>query len=402
MADMVQYAQAATIYFPIFVAGGTQFAAGTDWTPGGSCAVVQANGTIQFAAGTVTYIGSNFWALPLTEAETQTSQTMIMIREPGTVDDQCAVVQTYGSTGPSAHPNFGLATMPVVGTVAQVITGTIGLAGSLGYMRAGKVTAGTLENMLAGTVTAGTIQNMLAGTITAGTIENMLAGTVTAGTLENMLSGTIVAGTVENMLAGTVTAGTIQNMLAGTVTAGTLQNILSGTIGLAGSLQYMRAGKVTAGTIDNMLAGTVTAGTIDNMLAGTVTSGSINLGTDAVNSIWNAGTKQQFQMVTSPVYDINNDRFTISAWLERDDAVATVSSATLALYSDSGVEVYGNADWDTGPSKIAALNTWIVEKNVATNIKGGTSYMIKTDFDFDGTSFSRLFAFGAFGTGTGA
>jgi hypothetical protein len=248
MADLLQYGQAATIYFPIYVAGGTQFASDSDWTPGGTNTTVVRNGTVDgFASGTITYAGSYLWALPLTAAELQSKQTKVMVREPGTVDDQSANAHTYGNAL-AQHPNIGLAALGSVGTVDL--------------------------------------------------ISALAAG--------------------------------------------------------------------------------------------------------AISSVWNAGTKQQFEVRIYPAYNVNDDKFSVAAWLERDNAVMNATTGTIDLFAHNGTSVYANADWDTGPSEIAALNTWYVEKTTATNIKGGTAYIVKVEFTYDGTSFIRHKGFGAYGTGTGA
>ena len=58
MANLMAYNQSGTMYFPMFLAGGTAFAGGTDWTPGGSSAVVLVNGTIAFAKSLVIAVPS--------------------------------------------------------------------------------------------------------------------------------------------------------------------------------------------------------------------------------------------------------------------------------------------------------------------------------------------------------
>lgn len=415
MPELFQYGQAATIYFTMVKAGGTLFASGPDWTPGGSNAIVTRNGTlVGFAAGTVTYLGSSIWALPFSSAELQSKQTTVTIREPGTVDDQSVMVHTYGNAL-AQHPNIGLTTFGSVGTVEHVIAGTIDLVDL--------VAAGTIDlTAVAAAVQTGTID--LVAQLAAGTVDLVSAGTidlVSSGTVD--LVNSVAAGTVDlvaQLAAGTVglvNSGSIDVVSSGTIDlVAAVAAVESGTIDLVAQLAAGTVGLVSAGTIDlvaQLAAGTVglvSAGTIDLVKAGTVdkvtlvSSGTIDLANAfaaaAITSIWNAGTKQQFQMRIFTAYSVTSDRFSIAAWLERDDVPVDVTSATFALYTQEGSVAYGATTWDTGPTEVAALNSWYAEKDVATEIKGGTAYVIKAEMIYDGTTFTRLYGFGAFGTGT--
>lgn len=426
MPELFQYGQAATVYFTMVKAGGTLFASGPDWTPGGSNAIVTRNGTlVGFAAGTVTYLGSSIWALPFGSAELQSKQTTVTIREPGTVDDQSVMVHTYGNAL-AQHPNIGLTTFGSVGTVEHIIAGTIDLvdlvaAGTIDLTAvAAAVQTGTID--LVAQLAAGTVDLVSAGTIdlvSSGTVD--LVNSVAAGTVD--LVAQLAAGTVGLVNSGSidvVSSGTIDLVAAvaavesGTIdlvvqlAAGTVGLVSAGTIDLVAQLAAGTVGLVSAGTID--LVAQLAAGTIDLVKAGTVdkvtlvSSGTIDLANTfaaaAITSIWNAGTKQQFQMRIFTAYSVTSDRFSIAAWLERDDVPVDVTSATFALYTQEGSVAYGATTWDTGPTEVTALNSWYAEKDVATEIKGGTAYVIKAEMIYDGTTFTRLYGFGAFGTGT--
>ncbi len=103
-----------------------------------------------------------------------------------------------------------------------------------------------------------------------------------------------------------------------------------------------------------------------------------------------------------PSYNVNDDKLVAAGWVERDGVALDAASATFNLYTYDGTLVYGNSEWDAGPAEVIALNTWFVEKDTATLVKGGTTYVMVAEFDIGGVSYKRIEAFGAFGTGTGA
>lgn len=162
MADQFLYGAAGTLYFPVYAAGGTQFATNGDWTPGGTCALITKDGgALDFASGTVTYVGSKIWSLPLTAVELQCKRLTVLVQEPGTIDDQMLTVDTLQNN--SAH-------WPVVlGSV-----GTVSYSDIAGTVRAGTVrlavAVGTTNYVnIAGSVRTGSVD--LAVQINGGTVD---------------------------------------------------------------------------------------------------------------------------------------------------------------------------------------------------------------------------------------
>jgi len=445
----LQYGVAATIHFTLYEHATIaqehitdHFADGGDWTPGGTSAILVKDGVvIGFPTGTVEYVGSYVWQFPLTAAELQTECLHVIIADAPNIADYTLDVRTYGNAS-ARHPNIGLTTFGSVGTVEHVIagtidlvdlvaagtvdlaavaaiveTGTIDLVAQLASGTIGLVESGTID--LVAEVAAGTI-----GLVNSGTIDMVaVAAAVESGTVD--LVAQLAAGTVDLAKSGTadlVSSGTVDlvaQLAAGTVglvSSGTIGLVSSGTIDLVAQLAAGTVGLVSSGSIDVVSSGTIglvaqlTAGTIDLVKTGTidkvtlVSSGTIDLANAfaaaAITSVWNAGTKQQYQMKVYPAYDVNSDKFSVCAWLERDDVALDLTTATFKLYTYNGTLVYTGSSWNTGPTEITALHSWFVEKTVATNIRGGTAYIVKTEMVYDGTTFTRLSGFGAAGTGT--
>ena len=92
----ILYNTEQTIYFPMIVAGSTDFAVAADWTPAATdCDLTIDGGTWTQATNTVAIAvtGAAMWKLTLTAAETQGSVIAIAIVDSATkaVEDQAAV-----------------------------------------------------------------------------------------------------------------------------------------------------------------------------------------------------------------------------------------------------------------------------------------------------------------------
>jgi len=187
----------------------------------------------------------------------------------------------------------------------------------------------------------------------------------------------------------------------------------AGTVTLVGSKIWslpLTAAELTAKRITIQIT---EPGTIDDQMLAvdTIQNDSAHwpavlgsLGTVDLAKFLNGGTVNLglYETKIRPAYNVNDDKLVAAGWVEKDGAVQNATSATFNLYTYDGQLIYGSSAWSTGPTEVAALNTWYVEKNTATLIKGGTTYVMLAEFNIGGVSYSRIEAFGAYGTGTGA
>ncbi|HET6495002.1 MAG TPA: hypothetical protein VFH61_06520 [Thermoleophilia bacterium] len=93
-----KYGVAATIRFPMIIAGGSSLAGSGDWTPAAADCLLSENGAATAQSTNVPTFGNMLWELDLTatEMENATVDVRIVDVAGGEVEDQVILVETFG------------------------------------------------------------------------------------------------------------------------------------------------------------------------------------------------------------------------------------------------------------------------------------------------------------------
>lgn len=125
MEIQAKYGIQQTFYFPMIVAGGTDLATGTDWTPAATDAdIIMDGGTSAQATNTVADETGGLWSITLTAAELRATRIAVLIVDSATkaVEDQCLIISTQFSGQLEASDGIIIGEVETATTAATTTT----------------------------------------------------------------------------------------------------------------------------------------------------------------------------------------------------------------------------------------------------------------------------------------